>query len=48
MKVTNARARVLQAPPENPLIFDNSGGPVALRDYVAIELDTDEGIHGIG
>ena len=48
MKVTNAKTRVLQAPSENPLIFDDSGGPAALRDYVALELNTDEGIHGIG
>ena len=48
MKVTNAKTRVLQAPSENPLIFDDSGGTAVLRDYVALELNTDEGIHGIG
>ena len=47
MKVTHARTRVLRTPADNPLVV---GVPVgdATRDFVTLELDTDEGIQGIG
>jgi L-alanine-DL-glutamate epimerase-like enolase superfamily enzyme len=47
MKVTRARTRVLRTPADNPLVV---GIPVgdATREFVTLELDTDEGIQGIG
>jgi L-alanine-DL-glutamate epimerase-like enolase superfamily enzyme len=47
MKVTQAKTRVLRTPADNPLV---AGIPVgdATREFVTLELDTDEGIHGIG
>jgi len=47
MIVTKATSRVLRTPADNPLVV---GVPAdgATRDFVTLELDTDEGIQGIG
>ena len=47
MKVTQVKTRVLQTPAENPLVvgLPSSGGT---REFVTLELATDEGIEGIG
>ena len=47
MKVTRATTRILSTPADNPLVV---GVPVgdATREFVTLELDTDEGIQGIG
>ena len=46
MKVSNWTTRVLEAPDVNPLIVgvDQLGA----REFVTLELDTDEGVRGIG
>jgi L-alanine-DL-glutamate epimerase-like enolase superfamily enzyme len=46
MKVTQVKTRVLQTPADNPLVV---GLPVeGTREFVTLELGTDEGIEGIG
>ena len=47
MKITQSRTRVLRTPADYPLV---EGIPVgdATRDFITLELDTDEGIQGIG
>ena len=47
MKVARAKTRVLRTPADNPLVV---GVPAsdATRSFVTLEMDTDEGIHGIG
>ncbi len=47
MKVTHAKTRILRTPADNPLVV---GIPVgeATREFVTLELGTDEGIEGIG
>ncbi len=47
MKVTRATTRIISTPADNPLVV---GVPVgdATREFVTLELDTDEGIQGIG
>jgi len=47
MIVTQAKTRVLRTPADNPLVV---GLPAdgATRDFITLELDTDEGIQGIG
>ena len=47
MKVTRATTRIISTPADNPLVV---GIPVgdATREFVTLELDTDEGIQGIG
>ena len=47
MIVTHATSRVLRTPADNPLVV---GVPAdgATRDFVTLELDTDEGIQGVG
>ena len=47
MIVTQAKTRVLRTPADNPLVV---GMPTdgATRDFITLELDTDEGIQGIG
>ncbi len=47
MRVTGAKTRVLRTPADSPLVV---GIPVgdATRDFVTLELETDEGIKGIG
>ena len=46
MKVTKWTTRVLQTPADNPLVvgIDQPG----TREFVTLELDTDEGLQGIG
>ena len=47
MIVTQAKTRVLRTPADNPLVVGvQTGG--ATRDFVTLELDTGEGIQGIG
>ena len=46
MKITGAKTRVLSAPEENPLIVGKDPG--GIREYVSLELSTDEGIKGLG
>ncbi|MSQ06575.1 MAG: mandelate racemase/muconate lactonizing enzyme family protein [Dehalococcoidia bacterium] len=46
MKITRARTRVVRTPADNPLVV---GIPQpGTRDFVTLELDTDDGIQGIG
>jgi L-alanine-DL-glutamate epimerase-like enolase superfamily enzyme len=46
MKITHARTRVLRTPADNPLVV---GIPQpGTREFVTLELDTDEGVQGIG
>ena len=47
MKVTRARTRVLRTPADNLLVVGIPPGEGA-RDFVTLELETDEGIDGIG
>ena len=47
MKITRFNTRVLRVPAENPLVDGIPIGP-GTRDFVTLELDTDEGIQGIG
>ncbi len=47
MIVTQAKTRVLRTPADNPLVVGVPAGG-ATRDFVTLELDTDEGIQGIG
>ena len=47
MKITRATTRILRIPAENPLVEGIPVGP-GTRDFVTLELDTDEGIQGIG
>ena len=47
MIVTQAKTRVLRTPADNPLVVEVPTGG-ATRDFVTLELDTDEGIQGIG
>jgi hypothetical protein len=46
MKVTHARTRLLSTPADNPLVvgLDQPG----TREFVTLELTTDEGVEGIG
>lgn len=47
MKVTHVKTRILQTPADNPLVV---GLPVSreTREFVTLELGTDEGLEGIG
>ena len=46
MRVSKATTRVLQTPADNPLVV---GVPQeGIREFVTLELDTDQGIQGIG
>ncbi len=47
MKITQAKTRILRTPTDNPLVEGISQGNET-RDFVTLELDTDEGIQGIG
>ena len=47
MRVTQATSRVLRTLADNPLVVGVPTGG-ATRDFVTLELDTDEGIQGIG
>jgi L-alanine-DL-glutamate epimerase-like enolase superfamily enzyme len=46
MKVTHARSRLLSTPADNPLVvgLDQPG----TREFVTLELTTDDGIEGVG
>src|SRR2546423_368277 len=46
MKVTHARSRLLSTPADNPLVvgLDQAG----TREFVTLELTTDDGVEGIG
>src|SRR5690242_13154728 len=46
MKVTHARTRILSTPADNPLVvgLDQPG----TREFVTLELTTDDGIEGVG
>jgi L-alanine-DL-glutamate epimerase-like enolase superfamily enzyme len=46
MKVTHSKTRVLQTPADNPLVIGVS--QPGTRKFVTLEIDTDEGIQGIG
>ncbi len=46
MKVTQLKTRVLQTPGDNPLVIGLP--PMDDRQFVTLELSTDEGIEGIG
>ena len=47
MKITKSTTRVLSTPADNPLV---TGVPVghATREFVTLEVETDDGIQGIG
>ena len=46
MKINNWTTRVLQTPADNPLV---TGVPQpGTREFVTLELNTDEGLHGVG
>src|SRR5215218_4188531 len=47
MKVTHATTRILRTPADNPLVV---GLPMGndTREFITLELGTDEGIEGIG
>ena len=47
MRVSRATTRVLRTPADNPLIVGVDQGD-GTREFVTLELDTDEGIQGIG
>ena len=47
MKITSFNTRVMRVPAENPLVSGVPVGP-GTRDFVTLELETDEGIQGIG
>ena len=46
MRITNATTRVLQTPADNPLVVGIEQPGV--REFVTLELNTDEGITGVG
>jgi L-talarate/galactarate dehydratase len=47
MKVTQITTRILRTPADNPLVVGLPSGNDT-REFVTVELDTDEGIEGIG
>ncbi|MFQ6029656.1 MAG: hypothetical protein ACE5Q6_19435, partial [Dehalococcoidia bacterium] len=47
MKITQARTRILRTPSDYPLVEDIPLSDTT-RDFITLELDTDEGIQGIG
>ena len=47
MKISGFSTRVMRVPAENPLVEGVPIGP-GTRDFVTLELNTDEGIQGIG
>ena len=46
MKITGATTRILQTPADNPLVVDLD--QPGAREFVTLELHTDEGISGVG
>lgn len=47
MKITHVTTRALRAPADNPFVVGIPTGD-ATREYVTVEVHTDQGIHGIG
>ena len=47
MKITQARTRIFRTPADYPLVDDIPLSDVT-RDFITLELDTDEGIQGVG
>ena len=47
MKITHAKTRILQTPADHPLVTGIPTGD-ATREFVTLELGTDEGVEGIG
>ena len=47
MRITGFNTRIVRIPAENPLVEGIPVGP-GTRDFILLELNTDEGIQGIG
>jgi L-alanine-DL-glutamate epimerase-like enolase superfamily enzyme len=47
MKIESVKTRILQTPADNPLVV-GLPEPTATREFVTVEIRTDEGIEGIG
>jgi len=47
MKVSRVTTRILQTPADNPLIV-GLPEPTTTREFVSVEIDTDDGVQGIG
>src|SRR3989442_4927689 len=47
MKITHVTTRVLSTPADNPLVV-GSPAPTDTREFVLLELGTDQGLTGIG
>lgn len=47
MRISGFSTRVVRVPADNPLVAGIPAGP-GTRDFVILEMDTDEGIQGIG
>src|ERR671922_929887 len=47
MKVTHVTTRVLRTPADNPLVV-GLPAPTDARDFVTLELGTDQGLVGVG
>ena len=47
MKITHATTRVLSTPADNPLVV-GLPAPTETREFVTLELGTDQGLVGVG
>jgi len=47
MKVAKVRSRILRTPADNPLVV-GLPKPAATREFVTVEIETDDGVDGIG
>ena len=47
MKITNVTTRILRTPADNPLVV-GLPAPTDTREFVTLELGTDEGLVGLG
>jgi L-alanine-DL-glutamate epimerase-like enolase superfamily enzyme len=47
MKVNQVKARILSTPADNPLVV-GLPAPTATREFVAVQVKTDDGIEGVG
>ncbi|HWC29447.1 MAG TPA: mandelate racemase/muconate lactonizing enzyme family protein, partial [Dehalococcoidia bacterium] len=47
MKVQRVKTRILQTPADNPLVV-GLPEPTGTREFVTVELETDDGVQGIG
>src|SRR5918995_2331601 len=47
MKVNQVTARILSTPADNPLVV-GLPAPSATREFVAVQVETDDGIDGVG